>query len=186
MNWHTRLLLLMHSVLVNFLLFLMLGVLPGFRGPREGADAGIRCRSLRPAQLPAGELRFEETRDIVAVEVTLDGPAPVNPGLSYLGRAIPRAWFAQDRPIGVENVRTRWGQASVIYLPAKASDTIRARVDLKLANRPPRIRIRFRHPENKPIVGVTINGHEHLASDAGKQDVDLAGLDGPLEIVVRF
>jgi hypothetical protein len=38
----------------------------------------------------------------------------------YLGRAIPRAWFAQDRPIGVENMRTRWGQASVTYLPATA------------------------------------------------------------------
>ena len=35
----------------------------------------------------------------------------------YLGRAIPRAWFAQDRPIGLENVRTRWGQASVTYVP---------------------------------------------------------------------
>ena len=106
----------------------------------------------------------------------------------YVGRAISRAWFAQDRPIGVENVRTRWWQASVTYLPAAARDTIQARVELRLANRPPRIRIRFRHPESKPIVGVTINGREHLAFDAGKQDVDLAGLglDGPLEIVVRF
>jgi hypothetical protein len=33
---------------------------------------------------------------------------------------------------------------------------------------------------------VTINGRDHLAFDAGKQDVDLEGLDGPLEIVVRF
>jgi len=33
---------------------------------------------------------------------------------------------------------------------------------------------------------VTINGREHVAFDAAKQDVDLAGLDGPLEIVVRF
>jgi hypothetical protein len=31
-----------------------------------------------------------------------------------------------------------------------------------------------------------INGHEHLAFDAAQQDVDLAGLDGPLEIVVQF
>ena len=28
----------------------------------------------------------------------------------YLGRAIPRAWFAQSRPMGLENVVTRWGQ----------------------------------------------------------------------------
>jgi len=46
--------------------------------------------------------------------------------------------------------------------------------------------IRLRHPENKPISGVTINGRAHRAFDAGKQDVDLAGLVGPLEIVVRF
>jgi len=59
-------------------------------------------------------------------------------------------------------------------------------ISLRLANRPPRVLIRFRHPENKPIVGVTINGRDHLAFDAGKQEVDLAGLDGPLEIVVRF
>src|SRR5271166_3103849 len=51
---------------------------------------------------------------------------------------------------------TRCGQASLTYLPAAVRDTIRARVELKLANRPPRIRMRFRHPENKPIVGVTI------------------------------
>lgn len=49
-----------------------------------------------------------------------------------------------------------------------------------------RWRIRFRHPENKPIVGVTINGREYFAFDANEQNVDLAGLDGPLEIVVRF
>jgi len=104
----------------------------------------------------------------------------------YLGRAIPRAWFAQDRPIGVENVRTRWGQTSLTYLPDAAKNTIRAKVELRLADRPPRIVIRFRHPENKPIVGVTINGRAHLAFDADKQDVDLAGLVGPLEIVVRF
>ena len=33
---------------------------------------------------------------------------------------------------------------------------------------------------------MTINGREHKAFDAAKQDVDLTGLDGPLEIIVRF
>ena len=35
----------------------------------------------------------------------------------YLGRAIPRAWLRGAEPIGLENVRTRWGQASVRYFP---------------------------------------------------------------------
>lgn len=76
----------------------------------------------------------------------------------FLGRAIPRAWFAQDRPIGVDNVRTRWGQASVTYTQEGPNDTIRAKVDLKLIAQPPRTVIRFRHPGIKPIAGVTING----------------------------
>jgi hypothetical protein len=33
---------------------------------------------------PPGEVRFEESRDVVAVEVTLDGPVPESLGLSYL------------------------------------------------------------------------------------------------------
>ena len=104
----------------------------------------------------------------------------------FLGRAIPRDWFTQDRPTGVENVQTRWGQASVMYSAGENSNTIRARVDLKLANRPPKVLLRFRHSEKKPIAGVTINGREHKDFDAAKQDVDLKGLEGPLEIIVRF
>ena len=33
---------------------------------------------------PAGEIRFEETRDVVAVEIVIDGPSPDRLGLSYL------------------------------------------------------------------------------------------------------
>ena len=104
----------------------------------------------------------------------------------FLGRAIPRAWFAQHRPIGLENVRTRWGHASVTYFPAEAGNTIRAKVNLKLANRPPTIKVRFRHPDNKAILGVTVDGREYHAFDAGNQDVDLDGRDGEFDIVARF
>ena len=55
----------------------------------------------------------------------------------FLGRAIPRAWFAQPRPIGLENVMTRWGKVSVMYFPKESHDTIHAKVDLKLTARPP-------------------------------------------------
>ena len=33
---------------------------------------------------PPGEIRFEETRDIVAVDIEVDGPVPESLGLSYL------------------------------------------------------------------------------------------------------
>ncbi|MGC8638742.1 MAG: hypothetical protein ACP5XB_02555 [Isosphaeraceae bacterium] len=104
----------------------------------------------------------------------------------FLGRAIPRVWFGQSRPIGLENVLTRWGKVSVTYFPKEPDDTVRARVDLKLTSQPPRIVIRFREPAKRPIATVTINGREHKAFDASQQDVDLTGLNGSLDVVVRF
>jgi hypothetical protein len=104
----------------------------------------------------------------------------------YLGRAIPREWMDQDEPIGIENVRTRWGRVSVQYVPDRTNAAIRARVDLELRNQPPKTVIRFRHPERKPITRVTVNGREHRAFDANKQDVDITGMEGPQQIVVSF
>lgn len=46
--------------------------------------------------------------------------------------------------------------------------------------------VRFLRTLGLRIEGVSINGREHVASDTGKQDVALAGPDGPFEIVVRF
>jgi hypothetical protein len=109
-----------------------------------------------------------------------------NKGGLYLGRAIPRSWFAQPQPIGVENVRTRWGKVSLTYFPGESKETIRAKVELKLNNKPPLAVIRFRHPDNKPIRSVTVGGREHRAFDAAKQDIDLTGLEGSLEMLVRF
>jgi hypothetical protein len=104
----------------------------------------------------------------------------------YLGRAVPRAWLAQADPIGVEDARTRWGRTSVTLIPGAEGDTIRARVVLDLQKQPPRTVLRLRHPRRKPISAVTINGREHRAFDAGKEDVDLTGLEGILEIEARF
>ena len=105
----------------------------------------------------------------------------------YLGRAIPRAWFARrraDRP-GERPDPLGRGQRPVCPRGPTRSRS-GAKVDLKLTGKPPRTTIRFRHPGNKPIAGVTINGREHRAFDAGRQDVDITGLEGPLEIVARF
>lgn len=103
-----------------------------------------------------------------------------------LGRAVPRAWLGQARVVGLENVATRWGRVSVQYLPGESKDTLRARVKLKLSAQPPRTVLRFRDPAKRPIAGVTVNGKEHKAFDAEKEDVDLTGMDGALDVIVRF
>jgi hypothetical protein len=104
----------------------------------------------------------------------------------FFGRAIPRAWFAQHRPIGLENARTPWGNSSVTFFPSAADNTIRARVNLQLTRRPPTIKVRFRQPDKKPILGVTVDGREYHAFDARTQDVDLDGRDGVYDIIARF
>jgi hypothetical protein len=104
----------------------------------------------------------------------------------YFGRAVPRAWLAKEEPIGLEKVHTRWGQASIRYEPGAGGDTIMARIELAYTSRPPRAVVRFRHPENRPIKSVQVNGHEHSRFDAARQDVDITGMEGPLEITARF
>jgi hypothetical protein len=108
-----------------------------------------------------------------------------NDGL-FLGRAVPRVWLGQPRPIGLERAVTRWGKVSVTYFPAETNESMRAKVDLTLTAQPPRTIIRFRHPAKAPIASVTINGRPHTRFDALKEDVDLTGLSGALEIQVRF
>ncbi len=104
----------------------------------------------------------------------------------FLGRAVPRAWLAGHETIGLENAQTRWGQTSVAYTPVAGGDIIRAQVVLDLKKQPPKTVLRFRHPGRKPIASVTVNGHEHRAFDAAKQDVDLTGQEGVLDIEARF
>jgi hypothetical protein len=73
-----------------------------------------------------------------------------------------------------------------MYLPDASNDRARAKVELKLTSRPPRVLIRFRDPGKRLIASVTINGREHKAFDAAKEDLDLTGLTGSLDVMVRF
>jgi hypothetical protein len=104
----------------------------------------------------------------------------------FLGRAVPRAWLAGGTPIGLEKVQTRWGRASLRFVSGPAPDTITAKVELALQRKPPRTIVRFRHPGGKPIRSVQVNGREHRAFDAERQDVDITGLEGALEVTARF
>jgi hypothetical protein len=104
----------------------------------------------------------------------------------YLGRAIPRAWLAQAEPIGLDRVHTRWGVASVSFTPDPDANTIRAHVDLTLHATPPKIVLRFRHPEGKPIQSVRLNGQPHAGFDPDRGDVDLTGVAGSLDVEARY
>jgi hypothetical protein len=104
----------------------------------------------------------------------------------HLGRAVPRQWLADGAEIGATGVCTRFGRVGVTYTSRAARGRIDARVDLSLRRRPGSIRVRFRHPEARPIRSVTVNGRRHGRYDPRRGDVDITGCRGTLLVRARY
>jgi len=103
----------------------------------------------------------------------------------HLGRALPRAWFADPVGIAADRIETRFGHVSVSYHPG-ATDSLAADVSLNLRTTPGRILLRFRHPDKKPIQSVLVNGKPYDRFDPEKGDVELTGMSGVIHVEARF
>lgn len=76
----------------------------------------------------------------------------------YFGRALPRRWLAQDKPVGIEQAPTRWGRVDYHMEPLGQSQ-IAATVALAADRRPPaEVQVTFRLPANRTLQGLTVNG----------------------------
>jgi hypothetical protein len=106
--------------------------------------------------------------------------------LLHIGRAIPRAWFAQERPFGAARLDTPAGTVAVEYRPGPKADRIDAQIELELRAKPGRLLVRFRHPEKKPIRSVAINGRPSEPFDAAKGDVEIPPVSGQIRISVAY
>ncbi|MCC6487204.1 MAG: hypothetical protein IT364_06860, partial [Candidatus Hydrogenedentes bacterium] len=106
--------------------------------------------------------------------------------LLHFGRAVPRAWFAQDKPFSLREAATPFGKVGVEYRPSADDSTISAAVSLNLRSEPGHILVRFRHAESAPIQSVTVNGQPHAVFDAGSGDVDITGMSGDVSIEARY
>lgn len=102
----------------------------------------------------------------------------------YLGRALPRAWMANDVDTGLDDVVTRFGTVSVHYRPEGRS--IRLEASLQLRDAPGRIVARVRHPDSKSIRSVVVNGKRWTRFDPKKGDIDLTGLRGKVKVVANY
>jgi hypothetical protein len=107
-------------------------------------------------------------------------------GLLHIGRAIPRAWFAQEHAFSAMRLSTPAGIVSVEYRPQLAAGKIEAEVELELRSKPDQLLLRFRHPEKKPIQSVTINGRASQAFDARIGDVELPTVSGKVCVSVGY
>lgn len=104
----------------------------------------------------------------------------------YIGRAIPRAWFAQTQPFELKNVSTPFGEVSVSYEPNPKENKAKAVVELRQIQAPGQTTVRFRTPEKQPLRTVRIDGQPATAADPERGDVDITGRTGIITIEVEY
>jgi hypothetical protein len=73
-----------------------------------------------------------------------------------LGQAVPREWLKAGRSCGMEKAATWFGPASVLY--TGGDKEILCQLKAPRRNPPREIRVRFRHPTEKALVSVAVNG----------------------------
>lgn len=73
----------------------------------------------------------------------------------WLGRAIPRAWLADE--VAVERAATRWGPVAFRLQPAADGRQVQAEIQLAPQARP-LVVLRVRHPAGKPLVECRVVG----------------------------
>ena len=89
----------------------------------------------------------------------------------YVGRAIPRYWMRDRQVVGARRVSTHYGEVSVQYRSRVEAGSIEVAVELDLRDRPRQTVVRIRHPEERLIREVTVNGVAHTAFDAARGDI---------------
>ncbi|MBM4026289.1 MAG: hypothetical protein FJ280_12940 [Planctomycetes bacterium] len=99
-------------------------------------------------------------------------------GSLLLLQATPRQWLAEGKQIAVERAPTHYGAISLTVDSRAAAGSLTARIEMPGRRPMPRLLVRFRHPEAKPIRSVTVNGRDWTGFDVQKEWVVI---DKPVE-----
>lgn len=87
----------------------------------------------------------------------------------YFGRALPRAWVAAGKPIGIEQAPTRWGRVDY-RLETRDENRLAASIELPEKEQPKQLHVSFRHPVGKSLGTLIVNG-EAIAPGGRNHDV---------------
>lgn len=105
----------------------------------------------------------------------------------HLGRAIPRDWLRDGETVAIKNASTYFGTLNFEIRSQAGKGRIEAFVDPPARNSPKAIVVRLRHPENKAIRRVSINGTSWTDFDAQRGDIRLPGNYGErIKIVAEY
>lgn len=102
-------------------------------------------------------------------------------GVLWLLRGCPRRWFAQGKSIVVQNAPTLFGKMALATTSTRNTITI----DIDCPDRQPvsQLKLLVRHPDNRTMLGVTVNGS--TVSHSG-ETITIAGAQGHLRVVCSY
>jgi len=104
----------------------------------------------------------------------------------WLARAVPRAWLAQGRKIGVENAPTHFGTVGYRIVSSADDGKIEASVAMPSRGGQKAVLLRLRHPRAAPIKHVTVNGQAWGQFDRQKEVVCLEHLAGTVTVKAEY
>lgn len=86
-----------------------------------------------------------------------------------IGQAIPRTWLENGKQISVKDAPTYFGPVTFAIEGQNANHEIVAEIKLSNRNLPKELLVRFRHPKERPIRSVTVNGKKWSDFDVQKE-----------------
>ena len=84
-------------------------------------------------------------------------------------QATPRKWLEDGKRIEVERAPTYYGELSMSVESETVSGRLNAQIEMPKRRRPARLVVRFRHPQQKPMQSVSVNGQVWSNYDAQKE-----------------
>lgn len=109
-----------------------------------------------------------------------------NDKVLHIGRAVPREWFVNGRPLETSGVCTQYGVVAVAYDTAEDQRRITATLNLELRAPPPELLVRFRHPGSLLLRAVRIDGEPSADFDPQRNDVRITGHSGRVVVAAEF
>ncbi len=106
----------------------------------------------------------------------------------YLGQAIPRCWLSGEKTVSIERSATFYGPVALKITAQADGSRMQAILERGRADvNPGTIYLRFRHPAEKKIREVTVNGRPHPQFDPAREWVVLPGdTTGRVEVVASY
>lgn len=104
----------------------------------------------------------------------------------WLAPFVTRNWLKHGMKVGVQNSPTRFGPVSYRVTSAVNDGHIDVEIDPPVRHPYSQIVLRLRHPENRRVQSVTVNGEEHKDFDPVSEAIRIAPADTRIKVRVGY